>query len=145
MPNSSNRYTPLRGSRRLPPPPYGCRQKVLHLHKIMAQLMPLTLTVSCFSKIQTGFTFLVPAHPVVLDKGLLNGCVCNMSTCLGCLVFRFSYFCLQQQFLVIYLVFNAAISVTAVNMKTGSMIQLTKKGPLNGRVCVCVCVQIKLF
>ena len=28
----------------------------------MAQLMPLLLTVSCFSKIQTGFTFLVLAH-----------------------------------------------------------------------------------
>jgi len=27
----------------------------------MAQLMPLPLTVSCFSKIQSGFTFLVPA------------------------------------------------------------------------------------
>jgi len=29
---------------------------------IMALLMPLPLTVSCFSKIQIGFTFLVPAH-----------------------------------------------------------------------------------
>ena len=29
----------------------------------MAQLMPLPLTVSCFSKIQIGFTILVPAHP----------------------------------------------------------------------------------
>ena len=29
---------------------------------IMAQLMPLPLTVSCFSKIQIGFTYLVPAH-----------------------------------------------------------------------------------
>jgi len=28
----------------------------------MAQLMPL-LTISCFSKIQIGFTFLVLAHP----------------------------------------------------------------------------------
>jgi len=28
----------------------------------MAQLMPLLLTVSCFSKIKIGFTFLVPAH-----------------------------------------------------------------------------------
>ena len=28
-----------------------------------AQLMPLPLTVSCFSKIQIGFTFLVPTHP----------------------------------------------------------------------------------
>jgi len=27
-----------------------------------AQLMPLPLTVSCFSKIQIGFAFLVPAH-----------------------------------------------------------------------------------
>jgi len=29
----------------------------------MTQLMPLPLTVSCFSKIQIGFTFLVLAHP----------------------------------------------------------------------------------
>jgi len=29
----------------------------------MAQLMPLPLTVSCFSKIQIGFTFLVPGRP----------------------------------------------------------------------------------
>ena len=29
----------------------------------MSQLMPLSLTVSCFSKIQIGFTFVVPAHP----------------------------------------------------------------------------------
>jgi len=29
----------------------------------MAQRIPLPLTVSCFSKVQTGFTFLVPAHP----------------------------------------------------------------------------------
>jgi len=29
----------------------------------MAQLMLLPLTVSCFSKIQLGFTFLVLAHP----------------------------------------------------------------------------------
>ena len=38
-----------------------------------AQLMPLPLTVSCFSKIQISFTFLVPVHP---DIGPLNGCVC---------------------------------------------------------------------
>jgi len=29
----------------------------------MAQLMSVPLTVSCFSKIQTGVTFLVQAHP----------------------------------------------------------------------------------
>ena len=37
-----------------------CLEQGADLH--MAQLMPLSLTVSCFSKIQTGFTFLVPAH-----------------------------------------------------------------------------------
>ena len=38
-----------------------CLQRGADLH--VAQLMPLPLTVSCFSKIQIGFTFLVPAHP----------------------------------------------------------------------------------
>ena len=36
-----------------------CLGRGADLH--MAQLMPLPLTVSCFSKIQIGFTFLVPA------------------------------------------------------------------------------------
>ena len=51
-----------------------CLERGADLH--MAQLMPLPLTVSCFSKIQICFTFLVPAHLVVLDEGPLNGCVC---------------------------------------------------------------------
>ena len=38
-----------------------CLERDADLH--MAQLMPLPLTVSCFSKIQIGFTFLVPADP----------------------------------------------------------------------------------
>ena len=42
----------------------------------MAQLMPLPLTVSCFIKIQIGFTFLVPAHLGSPGKGPLNVCVC---------------------------------------------------------------------
>ena len=37
-----------------------CLERGAEFH--MAQLMPLPLTVSCFSKIQTGFTFLVPAQ-----------------------------------------------------------------------------------
>jgi len=45
----------------------------------MAQLMPLLLSVSCFSKIQIGFTFLVPAHLGSPGKGPLNGCVCVCS------------------------------------------------------------------
>ena len=38
-----------------------CLERGADLH--MAQLMPLPLAVSCSSKIQIGFTFLVPAHP----------------------------------------------------------------------------------
>ena len=38
-----------------------CLERGADLH--MAQLMPLPLTLSCFSKIQIGFTFLVLAHP----------------------------------------------------------------------------------
>jgi len=38
-----------------------CVERGADLH--MAQLMPLPLTVSCFSEIQIGFTFLVLAHP----------------------------------------------------------------------------------
>ena len=37
-----------------------CLEQGADLH--MAQLMPLPLTVTCFSKIQIGFTFLVLAH-----------------------------------------------------------------------------------
>jgi len=44
----------------------------------MAQLTALPLTVSCFSKIQIDFTFLVPAHPGSPEKGPLNGGVCGM-------------------------------------------------------------------
>jgi len=51
----------------------------------MAQLMPLPLTVSCFSKIQTDFTFLVPLTRVVREKGPLNGyvCVCALTLLVG--------------------------------------------------------------
>ena len=51
-----------------------CLERGADLH--MAQLMPLPLTVSCFSKIQIGFNFLVPANLGSPEKGPLNGCVC---------------------------------------------------------------------
>jgi len=47
-------------------------------HYDMAQLMPLPLTVSCFSKIQIGFTFLVPAYPDSPGKRAIKRvCVCT--------------------------------------------------------------------
>ena len=43
----------------------------------MAQLMPLPLTVSCFSKIQIGSAFLVPAHLGSPGKrAIKRTCVC---------------------------------------------------------------------
>jgi len=57
-----------------------CLERGADLH--MAQLMPLPLTVSCFSKIQVGFTFLVPAHPSSPRKMAVKRvcvCVCVLS------------------------------------------------------------------
>ena len=52
-----------------------CLERDADLH--MARLMPLPLTVSCFSKIQIGFTSLVPAHPVSPGKRAVKRvCVC---------------------------------------------------------------------
>ena len=46
----------------------------------MAQLMPLPLTVSCFSKIQIGFTFLVPADLGSPGKRAVKRvCVCDIT------------------------------------------------------------------
>jgi len=52
-----------------------CLERGADLH--MAQLMPLPLTVSCFSKIQIGFTILVLAHPGSPgQKAVKRVCVC---------------------------------------------------------------------
>ena len=51
-----------------------CLDQGADLH--MAQLMRLPLTVSCFSKIQIGFTFLVPAHPGSPGKRAVKRGVC---------------------------------------------------------------------
>ena len=52
-----------------------CLEQGANLHT--AQLMPLT--VSCFSKIQIGFAFLVPAHTGSPGKGPLNACALVIS------------------------------------------------------------------
>jgi len=54
-----------------------CLERGADLH--IAQLMPLSLTVSCFSKILTGFTFLVLAHSGSLGKmAIKHVCVCGV-------------------------------------------------------------------
>ena len=66
-----------------------CLERGADLH--MAQLMPLPLTVSCYSKIQIGFTFLVPADPGSPGKKAVKCvcvcvCVCGACTMVGMIV-----------------------------------------------------------
>jgi len=71
-----------------------CLKRGADLH--VAQLMPLPLTVSCFSKIQIGFTFLVPAHPGNPGKRAVKRvCVCVISC--NCLVTMVGIFALCEQ------------------------------------------------
>jgi len=57
-----------------------CLECSADLH--MAQLMPLPLTISCFSKIQIGFTFLVPAHlGSPGQRAVKRQCVCVVLAC----------------------------------------------------------------
>jgi len=51
-----------------------CLERGVDLHT--AQLMPLPLTVSCFSKIQIGFTFLELAYLCVCVCVCVRACVC---------------------------------------------------------------------
>ena len=93
-----------------------CLERGADLH--MAQLMPLPLTVSCFSKIQIGFAFLVPAHlgsPRKMAVKWVCVCVC-LASVKSRLVLPFWY------------------RPTRV---------VLDKGPLNRCVCVCVCACVR--
>ena len=70
-----------------------CLERDADLH--MAQLMPLPLTVSWFSKIQIGFTFLVLAHPGSPGRRAVKWvcvvCVCVLlADCKQCFSLRIS-------------------------------------------------------
>ena len=56
----------------------NCLERDADLH--MAQLMPLPLTVSCYSKIQIGFFFLVPDHlGSPGQRAIKRVCVCVLT------------------------------------------------------------------
>jgi len=58
-----------------------CLERGADLH--MVQPMPLPLTVSCFTKIQIGFTFLVLADPGSPgQRAIKRVCVC-VCVCIG--------------------------------------------------------------
>ena len=67
-----------------------CLERSADLH--IAQLMPLPLPVPCFSKIQIGFTFLVPAHPGSPgQRAVKRLCVCvsGLGNCIPQFLFLF--------------------------------------------------------
>jgi len=60
-----------------------CLERGADLHT--AQLMLLPLIVCCFSKIQIGFTFLVPAHPGSPgQRAIKRVCVCVNAILMRC-------------------------------------------------------------
>jgi len=88
-----------------------CLERGADLH--MVQLMPLPLTVSCFSKIQVGFTFLVGLTRVVPEKGPLNGCVCV---------------------LLLYIFFTCRFHISQVEVVAGTFPSCARRTPLDGSV-----------
>jgi len=58
-----------------------CLERGADLHMAQLMTLPLTVSCSCFSKIQIGCTFLALAHPVSPGQGPLNGfvVVCSWS------------------------------------------------------------------
>jgi len=107
-----------------------CLERNADLH--MAQLMPMPLTVSCFSKVQIGFTFLVLAHPGSPgQRAVKRVCVCvyiyiKLNT--GC------------KCTVVLIIFKASIKMCAFFFYRPSY------GPCSIMfltclfVCLCVCV-----
>jgi len=73
----------------------------------MAQLMPLPLTVSYFSKIQIGFSFLIPLTRSS-EKRPLNA---RARTCVCVCVCD----CVQSSLLAVYPVISTIIETTDVN------------------------------
>jgi len=80
-----------------------CLERGADLH--MAQMMPLPLTVSCFSRIQIGFTFLVPAYPGGPGKRAVNR-VCIFVCYLYILIFMH---CMEQVLTLLFSIHTASL------------------------------------
>ena len=91
-----------------------CLERGADLH--IALLMPLPLTVSCFSEIQTGFTFLVPAYPGSPGKRALKRvcvcvCVCVYFLLMGLFNFCASNLLIMGSFIILVSFVLSAISL----------------------------------
>ena len=83
----------------------------------MAQLMPLPLTVSCSSKIQIGFTFLVPAHPGSPGKRAVKRvCVFINSTEV---VVSLKCFCTDVTLMIMIVMGRCSVMLTEILNKQG--------------------------
>ena len=73
-----------------------CLEQGADLH--LTQLMPLPLTVSCYNKIQIGYTFLVPAHlgspgERAVKRVCVCVCVCACACACACACVCVCVFC----------------------------------------------------
>ena len=116
----------------------------------MFQLMPLPLTVSCFSKIQIGFAFLVPAHLGSPGKmAVKRVCVCvwwhKYMQCIIPVVFvcfcyastHHSYYWWGWRHYVLGL-FRLSVCSLCINMYVPVCMWQTYTN-IYKRVCVCMC------
>ena len=86
-----------------------CLERGADLH--MAQLMPLSLTLSCSSKIQIGSTSLVPAHPGSPgQRAVKRVCVC-VCVCVPTWEAGKEAHSLRQYILYVYVLFRYFIWV----------------------------------
>ena len=109
----------------------------------MSQLMPLPLTVSCFSKIQIGFTFLVPVHPGSLGQSTVKrGCVCVYVS----ILYRFrdiaGYLSKVADFDPPHLHLAPPQGVTQVEFRGDLWHQKTRVPELSCVVCVILCLTV---
>ena len=104
---------------------------------LMAQLMPLPLTASCFNEIQIGFTFLVPAHPGSPGKRAVKWvCVCNRVYLRTVTVLFFGPLCRWQQ--------RCGLLLSVGLLQLLVVVTPIRKRSIVMRVFVCVCVCLRL-
>ena len=107
----------------------------------MVQLIPLPLTVSCFSKIQIGFTFLVSAHLGSPGKRAIKRvCVCVRVYLVWLSVWSELQTCIWPSWCHCHALSLASVKSRLVLLFWYWLTRVVpEKGPLNGCVRVCVC------